>query len=265
MRPSLIGMLTLCLTLAVAQDQGGKPVADTLPAKADKAVHALQAEVLASYADGLARLTKELERYKIEETKAGRLEGAIAIRDLMESVQRGLVITRVVHELKQELERDLLGDLRPQAVNLASNQADAPFPKASASFCDAYGGIAKRAIDGQINYQPTPLNRWTSYGSPNPSDWLEVEFAGPTAVGRVVLHIYDDQRGVHPPQSYSVEVFRNGVWSSVGEQKRSPAIPTGGVQNTVTFSRTTVSRLRVVFVHRPHLRSGVTELEAWKE
>lgn len=35
--------------------------------------------------------------------------------------------------------------------------------------------------------------------------------------------------------------------------------------NTVRFSRVTTTKLRVVFTHREKSRSGVTELEVWKE
>ncbi len=153
----------------------------------------------------------------------------------------------------------------PKTGNLAYNHADAAFPKASASFSDVFGGVAKRAIDGKTNYKPTPMNRWTSYGSPNDSDWLEVEFAEPKAVGRLELYIYDDRGGVQPPQGYTVEVFRDGAWVAVDQQKKSPAVPAGSAMNTVTFPQVTTKRLRVVFVHQGKARSGVTEMEVWKE
>ncbi|HEX8913619.1 MAG TPA: discoidin domain-containing protein, partial [Humisphaera sp.] len=60
----------------------------------------------------------------------------------------------------------------PPAGNLAFNPKAEGFPKATASFSDRFGGQPPRAIDGKIVYLPTPMNRWTSYGSPNETDWL---------------------------------------------------------------------------------------------
>jgi hypothetical protein len=153
----------------------------------------------------------------------------------------------------------------PKAGNLAYNNGAAELPKASASFSDQFGGIPKRAIDGKYNFKPNPVNRWTSYGSPAASDWLEVDFGKPTAVGRVELHIYDDRGGVQPPESYTVEVLRDGAWLPVEKPVKTPEKPTGSARNSVTFPQVTTTRLRVVFTHQGKSRSGVTEMEVWKE
>jgi hypothetical protein len=139
------------------------------------------------------------------------------------------------------------------------------FPKASASFSDRYGGIPKLAIDGKLNFGPTPVNRWTSYGSTNVSDWLEVDFGAPKEVGRVEISLYDDHGGVQPPASYSVQYLRDGEWVDVANALPIPASPAGSAPNTVSFARTVTTKLRVVFTHRGQARSGVTELEVWKE
>ena len=153
----------------------------------------------------------------------------------------------------------------PPPGNLALNMKGEGFPKATASFSDRYGGVAKSAIDGKVNYRPTPVNRWTSYGSTNATDWLEVDFGAAREVGRVELYIYDDRGGVQPPTGYSVEYFAEGGWRPAGNQVRTPAIPTGSMINTVKFARVSTTKLRVVFTHREKSRSGVTELEVWKE
>lgn len=63
-----------------------------------------------------------------------------------------------------------------QAGNLAYNPGGKPFPKATASYADRFGGKPMSAIDGKVNFLPSPTNRWTSYESPNETDWLEVDF-----------------------------------------------------------------------------------------
>ena len=153
----------------------------------------------------------------------------------------------------------------PPPGNLALNMKGEGFPKASASFSDRFGGIPKSAIDGRVNYSPTPVNRWTSYASTNARDWLEVDFGSPKEVGRVEIYLFDDRGGVQAPESYTVQYFANGEWRDVVNPMAKPAAPTGSAINTATFTQVSTAKLRVVFTHKGKARSGVTELEVWKE
>lgn len=153
----------------------------------------------------------------------------------------------------------------PPAGNLAFNGRREGFPKATASFSDQFGGTPDKAIDGKIIFLPAPMNRWTSYGSPHDTDWLEVDFGSEKEVSRVVLHIYDDRGGVQPPAKYAVQTWTGTEWRDVESQTNQPLVPTGGMANTATFSKATTSKLRVLFTHHGKARSGVTELEALKE
>ena len=116
-----------------------------------------------------------------------------------------------------------------------------------------------------MNYSPTPVNRWTSYASTNASDWLEVDFGSPKEVGRVEIYLFDDRGGVQAPESYTVQYFANGEWRDVVNPMAKPAAPTGSAINTATFTQVSTAKLRVVFTHKGNARSGVTELEVWKE
>ena len=150
----------------------------------------------------------------------------------------------------------------PKPGNLAYNPKGQGYPRASCSFHDVYGGLPQLAIDGRINFKPTPINRWTSYGSPNKTDWLEVDFGAPKEVGRAELYIYDDRGGVQPPSDYTLQYLDNGVWRDAIDQRKTPAQPTGGIDNTVTFRPMTAAKVRILFTHRGDARSGVTELLA---
>jgi len=149
--------------------------------------------------------------------------------------------------------------------NLAYNPTAKGFSKASASHSDVYGGVAKSAIDGRIIYKTNPVNRWTSYGSTNTSDWLEVDFGEAKEVSRAELYLFDDRGGVQAPASYTVQYFADGEWRDAANQIKSPAAPLGGAMNTVTFNKVTTPKLRVLFTHHGKARSGLTELELWKE
>jgi hypothetical protein len=153
----------------------------------------------------------------------------------------------------------------PPQGNLAYNPRPEGFPKATASFHDVFGGMPERAIDGKIVFLATPMNRWTSYGSPNDTDWLEVDFGAEKEIGRVELYIYDDRGGVQPPEKYQVQFWTGSEWHDVDGQVTNPPTPTGGMDNTATFKRVATSKFRVVFTNKGRARSGVTEIEAWRE
>ena len=153
----------------------------------------------------------------------------------------------------------------PPAGNVAFNATGEGYPKATASHSDRFGGVPERAIDGRIVYIPTPMNRWTSYGSPNEQDWLEVDFGEEKTVGRAVLHIYDDRGGVQPPKDYVVQAWTGETWRDVDVASRDPEKPTGSMANTVTFAPATTRKVRVLFTHAGRARSGVTELELWEK
>lgn len=91
-------------------------------------------------------------------------------------------------------------------------------------------------MDG-LSYKPNPVNRWTSYGSTNTSDWLEVDFGEAREVSRAEIYIFDDCGGVQAPASYTVQYFANGEWHDAFDQVKSPSTPIGGAINTVAFQQ----------------------------
>ncbi len=149
--------------------------------------------------------------------------------------------------------------------NLAYNPGDRPFPKASASYADRFGGKPALAIDGKTNFLPTPTNRWTSYESPHESDWLEVDFGAEKTFTRIELAIYDDRGGVQPPSRYDIEYWEGKAWQPVKNARKSPEKPTGSEFNEVRFDPVKASKVRVVFTHAGKARSGVSELLIWND
>ena len=98
-------------------------------------------------------------------------------------------------------------------------------PKASVSHADRFGSKSALAIDGKVNFLPTPTNRWTSYESPNETDWLEVDFGEAKTFRRIELGIYDDRGGVQPPSKYEVEYWDGNNCKPVADAKKSPEKP----------------------------------------
>ncbi len=158
-----------------------------------------------------------------------------------------------------------LKPVAPPAGNLAYNPRPEGFPRASASFSDRFGGQPHRAIDGKIVFLPTPMNRWTSYESKSPTDWLQINFGQLEQISRVELHIYDDRGGVQPPSDVTIEYLSGDEWKPVAHPQKTPPKPTGSAQNTIRFDPVQTTKVRAVFTHQGQSRSGVTEVEIWKE
>ncbi len=128
------------------------------------------------------------------------------------------------------------------------------------------GDPPRLAIDGALSHQPSPHNRWTCWQSPNKEDWLAVRFTQPQVVRAVGLEIYDDQRGVWPPQAYRIQYWTGDGWADCEEAVYEPEKALGGKENRVTFTQVRTEGLRVVFTHldpEHHRYSGVTELYIW--
>jgi F5/8 type C domain len=153
----------------------------------------------------------------------------------------------------------------PPPGDLALNLTGVGFPKATASFHDVFGGTPNHVNDGKIVYNPTPVNRWTSYGSTNAIDWLDLDFGEPKEIARIELYIYDDHGGVQAPKSYNIQLWDGSAWQDISNQVKSPAKPLGSAVNTITFPKITTTKFRVSFVNNGQARSGLTEIMAWKE
>jgi hypothetical protein len=152
----------------------------------------------------------------------------------------------------------------PPEGNLALNPGDRRFPRASASFTSRFDKV-EMANDGKTSFAASPHNRWTSFGSPNATDWLEIDFGEEKEVGRVELAIYDDRGGVQAPTAYNVQYWDGSAWSDAAAQKKVPESPVGSQWNEVRFRGVKTSKVRVVFTHDGKARSGVSEILIWKE
>lgn len=153
---------------------------------------------------------------------------------------------------------------QPPPGNIALNMSGEGFPKASASFTDRFGGNPMAAIDGKIIFKPSPMNRWTSYGSTHDTDWIEVDFGVPRKVGRADLYIYDDRGGVKAPASYEIQAWMNNVWQPARTISTEPPQPAGATLNRVRFKPVTTEKIRVVFTPNGNASSGLTELELFE-
>lgn len=148
--------------------------------------------------------------------------------------------------------------------NLAFNPGGAAFPRLSASYTSA-GDRLEQANDARIAYTRYSRNRWSARGTPNPSDWLQVEFAAPQRVNRVELHFVADGRGLAAPRTATVEYWDGGRWLAATVQRQLPAMPEGSALNTIWITPVETNRVRVRFEHAAPAVTAVTELLVWGE
>ena len=153
---------------------------------------------------------------------------------------------------------------RHALVNLAVNNGHEPFPWTTVSYANP-PNPPSYLVDGNYWYHVSPPNRWTTIGSPNARDTITVDLGGPRRVERVVLYLLDDgaASAVRAPKQYSVELWREGGWTTVRAADRDPAQPTGHRANAVSFAPVTTSRVRVVLTPNGDAPVGLSEVEVW--
>lgn len=154
---------------------------------------------------------------------------------------------------------------QPILVDDAANVAETGYPAAQASYTWP-GDKAVDAIDGQDFHLDVPSTRWTTYGSPNASDWLAVDLGAATRVSDVRIDFYDDGGGVRTPSSYELQQqLPDGTWQDVPGQHRTPAAPVGRAVNRIVIDPpVTTDRLRVVTSRADGGAVGITALQVWR-
>jgi hypothetical protein len=154
---------------------------------------------------------------------------------------------------------------QPQLVDDAANVTETGYPAARASYTWP-GDQAVNAIDGQDFHLDVPTTRWTTYRSPNSSDWLEVDLGAATPVSDVRIDFYDDGGGVRTPTAYALQQqLSDGTWRDVPGQYREPAVPVGRAINRIVVDPPiTTDRLRVIASRDDGGAVGITALQLWR-
>lgn len=77
--------------------------------------------------------------------------------------------------------------------NYAANPNSANYPAPRVSFNSLFAS-EWHPLDGRIIYDYHPTNRWTNFGSANPTDWYAINFGPGRAkvISQVKLYVYSD-------------------------------------------------------------------------
>jgi len=149
--------------------------------------------------------------------------------------------------------------------NLALDDGTGGAPRVSASYTFE-GDRVEDVNDGRVAFSYYARNRWTAVGSPNASDWVEVDLGTPRTVREIAVYLWGDEyRGersaVAAPRSMTVEVWNGGSWVPAEVTSRVPALPRTSARNVIRIRPVETARVRVVLAHDRPAVSGVTEIE----
>ncbi|MFD4635874.1 discoidin domain-containing protein [Lentzea sp. NPDC058436] len=190
-------------------------------------------------------------------TKYGKGAGLrVWIDGTLSHTQSGLAAVRLTMPARAG------ADLQEQ-VDDFSNVSRTGLPTARASYSYSADPPTK-AIDGQDFHLDVPGTRWTSYGSPNASDWLEVDLGAPTAISDLRVVFYDDGGGVRVPTTFDLQYW-NGQWRDIPGQQRSPAQPVARQVNRIQVQPAlTASRVRILPRRADGGAVGITSFSSWR-
>jgi len=133
---------------------------------------------------------------------------------------------------------------------------------ASSSF-SAAGDSAGDVNDMRIAFTYYSRNRWTALGSPNRSDWVQLDFGRRRVVGQVDLYFLGDGAGLGAPRGFTVQRWDGTQWVDAQILSRRPEVPAAWDVNSVRIQPVETERIRVVFEHNLPAVTGVTELMVW--
>ncbi len=157
----------------------------------------------------------------------------------------------------------------------AWGRAALPFPAAVAASPDlAWGAVTSASFTSQFDqvnevndmtvaFSHYSRNRWTAFGSPNASDWVQLDLQGRHRIEQVELHLWGDGTGVKAPKRYTIQSWDGTAWVDARVISQVPLRPQVSSVNTVRIAPVTTNRVRVVFEHDLPAVSGLTEIMIW--
>jgi hypothetical protein len=145
-------------------------------------------------------------------------------------------------------------------VDLTADLTNFAQGAATAASYTASGTTGANAVDG------FPINEpdWGTWGSPNATDYLELNLGTARTVNEVRLWFRNDRATNHyrPPASYTIQYYNGTSWVNVSSAVKSPATPQSNY-NVVNFGAVSTSRLRVQVTHASGFKTALTEVKVY--
>lgn len=103
-------LLAVCFFILHSSVLFAEEVPVKLPPKLEKVVQATKATILKNYQSEIDKLSKELEKSKILATKAGNLNDAVMVDNLIKEIANDSLLAEIIKDNKKKSETDLLGN-----------------------------------------------------------------------------------------------------------------------------------------------------------
>lgn len=129
----------------------------------------------------------------------------------------------------------------------------------SATFTSNFDKVSE-VNDMAVAFTRASRNRWTAFGSPNATDWVELALPRAAKIGSVELYLWGDDRGVKAPKRVTIQYWDGTDWRDAMVHAQVPAEPAVSMVNTVTIMPVTTNKVRVRFTHNLPAVSGMTEI-----
>jgi hypothetical protein len=130
---------------------------------------------------------------------------------------------------------------------------------ASASFTSQFDKVSE-VNDMAVAFSHYSRNRWTAFGSPNASDWVQLDLHGRHRIDQVELYLWGDGGGVKAPKRFTIQTWNGTQWVDAQVVSQVPLLPQVSSVNTVHIAPVETERIRVVFQHDLLAVSGMTEV-----
>jgi hypothetical protein len=192
---------------------------------------------------------------------AGRLANTVTFRPVQTNRIRVVLVPRPgsatgLTELESWQPRPHFWDM----IDLGRQRGNVTWgAKASASFTSKYDHV-EEVNDMVVAFSHYSRNRWTAFGSPNASDWVQLAFPGTRRVEQLELYLWGDGGGVKAPKSYTIQTWNGNNWVDANVKSQVPLQPQVSSVNTVEIVPVTTDKVRVVFQHDLPAATGVTEI-----
>jgi hypothetical protein len=145
-------------------------------------------------------------------------------------------------------------------VDLTANLTNYAQGVATSASYTASGTSGANAVDG------FPINEpiWGTYGSPNATDYLELNLGQARTVDEVRLWFRNDRatNRYRQPASYQIQYLNGSTWTNVSSPVRTPATAQANY-NVVRFTGVNATRLRVQVTHASGFKTGLTEVKVY--
>lgn len=149
--------------------------------------------------------------------------------------------------------------------NLAYNPDGKLYPVFSASYTSPGSSLAHVSdMKYLIPYNVSPA--WTSEGSPNDTDWIEINLGPRKTVQKIDIIFAGDRGRAGAPASFEIQYLNDGEWETAVAQSQSSEEPKAMALNTFVLDKPVVSnKIRFLLTHQMDGYTGISEIMVWSD